>query len=167
MDANCVEVLELEKGFKSLTAKIDISKGTFLGDFWGPVTSTVDAHSVQIGVDKHIHGKGQTIFTNHSCSPNAQFVYHARNDVDTKHLPDGYIVAWHLIACRDIAQGEPITYDYNTTESSMVQPFDCVCKSKECLGRIQGFKFLSLNDKKKRVLNASPVIKQLFENGNN
>jgi len=48
---------------------------------------------------------------------------------------------------RDIQKGEMITFFYPSTEWSMAQPFDCLCKSGKCIGRISGAK-----DIKKDVL---------------
>ena len=72
-------------------------------------------------------------------------------------------LAWHLVASREIPKGEGITFDYTLTEYSMVEPFDCLCKSNNCLGKVQGFKHLSGEEKKKRMHKASPVIKELVE----
>lgn len=162
MDANCVTVVELQNNFKSLTANEDLPVGTFLGDFRGKICQK-NRHTVQIGADTHIESEGGVTYTNHSCYPNAQMVYHARADA-TKDNKEGFTIAWHMIACRDIKKGEPITFDYTTTEYCMAEPFDCICKSKDCLGRVQGFKFLSNKEKEKRLPLVSPVIKTLHEN---
>jgi len=127
MDATCVEVIELQKDFKSLTAKEDIPKGALIGDFRGQVYQEKNRHTVQIGAHTHIESEGGVTYTNHSCSPNAQMVYHARPGITNDK--EGFTVAWHMIACRDIKKGEAITFDYTTTEYSMAEPFDCMCKS--------------------------------------
>lgn len=163
MDANCVEVIEVEKDYKSLTAKINIPKGTFLGDYRGKITKERGQHTVQIGLDSHIASVGFVIYSNHSCSPNAQFIYHARNNANKEELPDDQILSWYLVSSRDILEGEPITNDYTLTEYSMAVPFDCLCKSPYCLGRVQGFRFLPKEEKEKRFPFASPVVQKLFE----
>jgi SET domain-containing protein len=42
-----------------------------------------------------------------------------------------------MIARREIAAGEPITFDYATTERAIRFPFDCVCGAPACRGRIE------------------------------
>ncbi|XP_031551315.1 histone-lysine N-methyltransferase, H3 lysine-36 specific-like [Actinia tenebrosa] len=166
MDADCVEVVEIEKNFSSLTAKHDIPRGTFLGDFWGKVRSEVAKHTLQIGINKHIDCLGKTKYTNHSCSPNAHFVYSQYQGSKGLNLQEDEELSWHLVASRDIKKGEAITFDYTLTEYSTAEAFDCLCKSQNCLGRVQGFKFLPAEEKKKRMDRASPFVIELFEKEN-
>jgi uncharacterized protein len=56
----------------------------------------------------------------HSCEPNCR--------VDTT----GRI----LVAVRRIAPAEPISFDYQTTESRFAFPFRCLCGASRCRGRI-------------------------------
>jgi hypothetical protein len=66
---------------------------------------------------------------NHSCEPTVT--------VDTTRLA--------LIAARDIASGEELTFFYPSTEWDMTAPFPCLCGSPRCLGLILGAKYLSLH----------------------
>jgi hypothetical protein len=59
--------------------------------------------------------------TGHSCEPNAQVSFQDRA----------------LVAARPIASGEPVTFDYHTTERRLSHPFDCLCGSRQCRGRIE------------------------------
>jgi SET domain-containing protein len=163
MDAECVEVKETKADYKVLLAKEDIAKGTFLGDNWGKINSLPTIHSQQIGINKHMEQMGNIRFGNHSCSPNAQLVYNQREGEAGAHVKDGYEVAWYLIAARDISKGEEIALDYTLTEYYMAAPFDCQCGSENCLGTVQGFKYLSTEEKNKRIDKVSPVIKELYE----
>lgn len=61
-------------------------------------------------------------FVNHACAPNVRF------DPDL----------WHLVAERDIAPGDELTFFYPSTEWTMATPFDCRCGADSCLGRIDG-----------------------------
>ena len=63
-------------------------------------------------------------FMNHSCEPNA------------------FIQGRDVFALREIAPGEGVTFNYNTTEYNIAEPFDCRCGSVHCLGTIRGFKHL-------------------------
>jgi hypothetical protein len=59
--------------------------------------------------------------TSHSCEPNRRVSF-----------PDRA-----LIAVRPIASGEPVTFDYKTTERRISFPFDCLCGSPNCRRRIE------------------------------
>jgi hypothetical protein len=60
-------------------------------------------------------------FVNHSCAPNA--------------VLSGPIA---LVARRQIQAGEPICYDYATSDGCDYDEFDCSCGAAECRGRITG-----------------------------
>ncbi len=60
-------------------------------------------------------------YFNHSCDPNAGF--------------DGQIA---LVAMRDIAAGEEVTFDYAMCDSSPYDEFACRCGSSHCRGRVTG-----------------------------
>lgn len=92
-------------------------------------------YSVQIAEDLHLDIVSGTTaegsldsyywrFLNHSCEPNA------------------YIQGRDVFALRKIAPREGVTFNYNTTEYNLAEPFDCRCGSVHCLGTIRGFKHL-------------------------
>ncbi len=64
-------------------------------------------------------------FTNHSCEPNS------------------LLRGGEFFALRPIKPWQEITFNYNTTEYELAEPFDCRCGSDRCAGRIRGFRFLS------------------------
>jgi hypothetical protein len=64
-------------------------------------------------------------YLNHGCEPSA--LVHERQ----------------LVARRDIQPGEPVTFNYNTTEWDMSSPFQCRCGTTNCLKVIRGFKHLT------------------------
>lgn len=79
--------------------------------------------TVQTGVAEHIHLKPEFLkFINHSCDPNVFF------DTD----------AMELRALKDIAPGDEFRFFYPSTEWEMAQPFECLCGTEHCLGRISG-----------------------------
>lgn len=65
-------------------------------------------------------------YVNHACSPSAFF--------DTARM--------ELVALKDIAEGEELTFFYPSTEWEMAQAFECRCGSAACLGTIRGAAFL-------------------------
>lgn len=58
---------------------------------------------------------------NHSCAPNAGF--------------NGHI---ELVAMRDIAAGEEVTFDYATCLTTGFGDMDCLCGTSNCRGRVTG-----------------------------
>ena len=99
--------------------------------------------TLQLGVDKHALLLDELVYLNHSCDPNVYF----NNDA--------------MYAIKDIKAGDELTFFYPSTEWEMREPFDCWCKSPNCVKKIQGAKFLD-----KEVLlkfNLSPHIKDLTD----
>jgi uncharacterized protein len=120
------------KGFGSF-AITPIPVGTIVATFGGTIVDRTSfesnpleqrSRSIQIDEDQFLLGPelrepGDSI--NHSCNPNC----HLRN-------------ATQLIAMREIALGEELTYDYATSDASDYDEFDCACGSDECRGRVTG-----------------------------
>lgn len=105
--------------------------------FEGRLTDRPTRTSIQISEELHVDGPLATAGAagaagrarlapwqclNHSCDPNAR------------------VEAPRLVAVLPIAVGEEITFDYNTTEVDMAEPFPCACGSASCRGAmIRGF----------------------------
>jgi hypothetical protein len=85
--------------------------------------------SIQINKHEHIEELSRLAYLNHSCDPNV--------------LMDFSRV--ELRAVRDIEPGEELTFFYPSTEWDMCTPFQCLCGSSQCLKRITGARYLSLN----------------------
>ena len=83
--------------------------------------------TVQAGVGTHLAGIGPLTFMNHSCVPNVII-----------NTPD-----MTVMAMRDIAAGEELTFFYPSTEWHMAEPFDCHCGAASCIGRVAGADSLS------------------------
>lgn len=101
-----------------------VPEGETLCRIEGEVRATPSRHSLQVGVDRHVLADDTTAwrYTNHSCDPNAALRGEA------------------LVALRPIVEGEEITFDYETTEVDMAEPFDCRCAAPTCRGVIRGFR---------------------------
>ena len=85
--------------------------------------------ALQIGPDLYMGESGAADdFVNHCCDPNAGMLINGQ-DVQ-------------LIALREIAVDEQITFDYSTTMDEDDFEFDCLCGSPLCRGRIRDFKHL-------------------------
>ncbi len=90
--------------------------------------------TVQLGDGHHIELLPEFLeCINHSCDPNCFF--------DTTRM--------ELVALRDIAEGEELTFFYPSTEWDMNQAFQCGCGSPQCIGMIQGARYLSAERKRR------------------
>ncbi|KAK6535637.1 hypothetical protein TWF694_002092 [Orbilia ellipsospora] len=118
-----------EGGFSQYAVSSNpIPNKTVIGDFSAATPTTEKAYSsVQVSETEHIELNSDLLYCNHSCDPNVAF------DTD-----EGVVRA-----IRDIKEGEPITFNYLSTEWDMAQSFKCECGSGKCLGDIQGAKYTS------------------------
>ena len=86
-------------------------------------------------------------FMNHSCDPTT---------VSEIVGPNRY----NTVALRDIVPGDEITCDYNLFEydchGKVIER--CGCGSRKCIGRIAGFKYLSVSDQKDRIHLVEPEV---------
>ncbi|KAI9025389.1 hypothetical protein DFJ74DRAFT_664209 [Hyaloraphidium curvatum] len=82
------------------------------------------------------------MFTAHSCGPAARIEH---GPVPPLDVP-GAEVELSLVAIRDVAAGEVLSFDYDSTEWEMAEPFDCRCGADVCRGRVEGFKLLAARD---------------------
>jgi len=79
-------------------------------------------------------------FTNHSCDPTTTCQSLSDEEYDT-------------IALRDIKIGDEITSDYNLFEYDCRDKNidECLCGSLNCVGRVAGFRHLSLDQQRQRI----------------
>jgi SET domain-containing protein len=118
---------------KGVFAAAPISKGSVILRFTGPILryedTTPETYALQVGPDKYIGASGSLDdYVNHSCDPNAGHVVHG----------DGT----DLIAIRDIAEGEQVTFDYSTTLDEDDFTFACRCGAPNCRGVMRDGKHL-------------------------
>lgn len=119
-----------------IVARQGFDRGDILLTLQGRLASKPSRFSVQIDDRLHLEPaqKSQRNGTfdssswrllNHSCEPNARLAYP------------------NVVALRKITAGEQITFDYNSTEFDMSEPFECQCGTASCSHVIRGFKHLS------------------------
>lgn len=102
-------------------------------------------HTLQVDETHHIEPTGrEDDYLNHSCSPNAY--------VDFR--------SWSVRAVAEIAPGEEVTIDYNTTEWDEPFPFDCRCGAPNCVGRVRGFRHLSPERQAAMLSRVSPFLRR-------
>ena len=121
---------------RHLVAATTIAKGTALFRLNGVETTSPTRYSVQLSHDSHLAPAPDATeaeivarygwrFMNHSCDPTTII----RNR--------------EVVAVRDMQPGDAITFDYNTTEYDMAEPFTCQCDSPSCLGVVSGARHLT------------------------
>ena len=162
MQSKSIAIIEVTKGFLSCKAVEDIPSGSFLTDLWGPVLDSPHSHTVQVDKNKHVVPEGPMNVFNHSCQPNAKWVYE-HHKAAYPGLDASHDVFWYMVAVRDIEKGEDVTFDYTTSEYDMAQSFQCKCGTEMCLGEIKGFKYLSPQQQRERRNDLSPVIIEIWD----
>lgn len=120
---------------RRLVATAPIAAGSVIFTLVGRETRVATRYSIQVGPEMHLDSDDLPtdearvrdrywMYLNHSCEPSA------------------WIRGLSVIALRDIAPGEGVTFDYNATEQSMAEPFDCHCGTAACVGRVAGYAHL-------------------------
>jgi hypothetical protein len=108
-----------------------IKKGAVIVEYTGPRITVKQADAFYddhprtylfgLADGKHvIDGEGVAAFINHSCDPNCE-----ADEIKGR--------VW-IMACRDIAAGEELTYDYNLYDGDLDDPSPCFCGAPNCRG---------------------------------
>ena len=107
-----------------------IKKDARVCDYTGPLITKEEGdaryegreYTYLFGVDSGlcIDGHGMAAFINHSCDPNCE--------------TDGEGDKIWIVALRDIAAGEELTYDYCLWDGAIDDPAPCYCGAKNCRG---------------------------------
>lgn len=122
----------VEETQRRLVAARPIAAGAEIFTLVGRETRVATRYSIQVGPEMHLDSDDLPtdaervrdrywMYLNHSCAPSA------------------WVRGLSVIALRDIAPGEGVTFDYNATELSMAEPFDCHCGTSACVGRVAGY----------------------------
>ena len=136
--------IKTENKFRSLITKQAYTKGQVICEIPSEnIMNKPNRFTVQIGREKHTH-VGKLAALNHSCDPNVI--------LDTDHLL--------LVARRDIAKGEELSFFYPSTEWEMDAPFICLCGSSNCIHVVAGARFLPLSTLEHHYLN--PHIREMM-----
>jgi hypothetical protein len=112
-----LEIRLIKQGMRGLFANRTFNKGEIIlllkGNYFNKPTRT----SIQVGNSKHVENyEGGLI--NHHCNPSANIII----------IPD--VEPAIVVANKTIFKGEEITFDYETTEEFMAEPFKCECHGK-------------------------------------
>jgi hypothetical protein len=134
-DSDLVGIL-VQAHHRRLVALREIANGTRLFRITGRECKAPTKYSVQVSATMHLDQECardefelvQRYFwryLDHACEPTAR------------------ILDREVIAVRDIAAGEAVTFHYCTTEYDMASPFACYCGSRRCMGVIRGARHLT------------------------
>ena len=139
-----------------MSVKRDVGVGETICYLEGDVSDRPSRFSIQLDHETHLipHSIGVDangialtpwIYTNHSCSPNSS------------------VRGRELVAICPITSGDEITFDYETTEWDMAEPFHCLCGSPDCRKVIKGFKHLGGPTRLKLRTSLSDYLQQEIE----
>jgi hypothetical protein len=134
-----------EQGQSARYASTDIAKDEIILDLTMLFerASGPSAQTLQMGDGWHYRSSEGPFGLNHACSPNGYLRF---DDLTYRAL-------------RDISQGEELSFHYCTTEFEMASPFDCLCGSPDCLGRVGGFTHMNESQVEKLLPLLSPFLK--------
>lgn len=112
-------IKEIKDGMKGLFTKKRLVNGMKVLELGGNYFPYPTRTSIQIGEQHLEHYEGGHI--NHHCNPNTKVI-----------IPN--FTSPFLVAIKDIELGEEITFNYETTETELIAPFQCDCHEKWILG---------------------------------
>ena len=139
--SECVAVAKSGGGCH-LVAVRPIKAGETLFQMEGVTTRQPTRYSLQIGGDLHLA-------TEDGLSPDEIFDRYFWRVLNHSCEPNTVIRSRQVIAIRDIGPWEAVTFNYNTTEYAMAEPFECHCGGPRCLGIIQGFKHIEAAERER------------------
>jgi len=123
-------------------------RGVIVLTFHGPLMAREEiedfTHTIQVESDRFIGASGGLDdFVNHSCDPNCVLG-------DARSGP-------RLVALRDIAPGEEVSFDYSTCILAEPEIARCMCGAARCRGEIASFWRLQSSTRRRYLqLNAVP-----------
>ncbi|ODA67316.1 SET domain protein [Methyloligella halotolerans] len=133
LSPRCEVIDAPEKGGKTVVARAPIGKDELIAMWSGRLIGSAELatlpdamrrRTVQVDEDLFLTSLNTTEgadMLNHSCAPNAGL----RGQIG-------------IVAMRDIAPGEEVTFDYAMCDSAPYDEFDCGCGAAECRGRVSG-----------------------------
>lgn len=146
----------IEASQRRLVAVRDIAAGTEIFRLVGRETRVPTRYSIQVGPEMHLDSDDLAtdaerirerywMYLNHSCEPSA------------------WVTGLAVVALKDIAAGEGVTFDYNATEWDMAEPFDCHCGSELCVRLVRGYRHLGATERQRVGAYLSPYLAQNLE----
>lgn len=128
-------LLRVEKNPGVFTSRsislVTLPVGAVFARITKPTPAIIAYSSVQVSRDLHIELNCDLVYINHSCKPTLVFDM-ARWEVRVNPDLEG-----------GLKEGDELTFFYPSTEWDMAQPFECLCGSEVCRGRITGARDMS------------------------
>ena len=130
-------VIRTHNKYRSLTTRKAYRRGDVICPI--PTENLFDKpnqFTVQTGIHEHVEVK-ELASMNHSCDPSTI--------LETKRML--------VIATRNLAPGDELTFFYPSTEWEMSSPFICLCGAANCIHVVAGARFLPLSTLEGHYLN--------------
>jgi len=137
---------------KCLIASSEIPAGTVVGTSeTAQILDRPTMYTYQFSEHVHLDLQDDLRLLAHSCEPNCYLDWSAGNP------------AIQFRTLHAVHKGEVLFFNYNDSEWDMNSPFDCLCGSNNCFGRISGFKHLTAHQRSQVLPRASPFILQRYQ----
>mmetsp|Transcript_38648 Transcript_38648/g.100382 ORF Transcript_38648/g.100382 Transcript_38648/m.100382 type:complete len:164 (+) Transcript_38648:215-706(+) len=140
-------------GSRWIVAARDLRVGEVVAAEGGRTQGEVGRYTIQVATDRHLRVEGPIMYTNHSCAPNCRLEMALEGEAQAEVS---------LVTLADVPAGETVTFDYNTTEWDMAEPFACRCGEPGCVGEVQGFKHLA-PEKQQELMTSQTVLPSVLE----
>lgn len=124
-----VKIQNINSNERGLFAKSNFDEGDIITMLEGNTLPYATRTSIQIGQNKHLES-WEGGMMNHHCNPNCRIVVGTWQDITLKL--DG--VGIKVQAIKNIREGDELTFDYETTEQTLSNPFNCRCHNRTITG---------------------------------
>ena len=124
-----VKILNINTDERGLFAEKSFNEGDIVTILEGETLPYATRTSIQIGINEHLESELGG-FMNHHCEPNCRIMLGSWQDIILKL--DG--VGIKVQAIQYIEEGAELTFDYNETEHSISNPFNCRCHDRPITG---------------------------------
>jgi len=124
-----VKILNISPNERGLFARKDFTEGEVVTMLEGNTLPWATKTSIQIGQAQHLESKEGGMM-NHHCNPNCRIIVGTWHDITLKLNGVGIKVQ----AIQDIKEDDELTFDYETTEQTLANPFNCRCHNRPITG---------------------------------
>ncbi len=155
-DPACRVRIVSRRGHRAVLAAVDVPAGGVVLRLDGDVVDRPSRYSVQLGADRHLD-------VHEGVDPDAEPARYAWRFLNHSCEPNGVLHERLLIAPRAIRRGDEVTFDYETNEWDMHEPFACCCGAASCRGAVRGYRHLPPAARRALAGLAAPHLLQLAD----